>query len=86
VSGKANATVLHTIRVRQTPFGTFDAFVNHGIEHSAIKAVWLSLVLADSGISDYKYRDFMRRVNEVGDATETSTEKPADSLRKLLFR
>ena len=85
VSGKANATVPHTIRVRKTPFGPFDVFVDHCLEHPSIKAVWLSLVLADNGISNYKYRDLMRRVNEFGEATETSTEKPPYSLRKLLF-
>jgi len=83
---KVDATVPHTIRVRQTPIGRFDVFINHGLEHSSIRAFWLQLVLADNGITNYKYRDLMRRVSEFGEATETSTEKPPNSLRKLLFR
>ena len=76
----------HTIRIRQTPLETFDVFVNHSLEHSSIKTFWLRLVLADNGIGDYKCRNLMRRVNEFGEASETTDAKPPVSLRKILFR
>jgi len=48
--------------------------------------MWLGLVLADNGIGNYQRRELMRRVDEFGEATATSTEKPPYFLRKLLFR
>jgi len=61
-------------------------FINGNLEHASIKEMWLGLVLADNGISNFQRRELMRRVDEFGEATATSTEKPPYSLRKLCFR
>ena len=75
-----------TIRVRETPLERFDVFIDGNLEHASIKEMWLGLVLADNGIGNYQRRELMRRVDEFGEATATSTTKPPYSLRKLLFR
>ena len=77
--------MIHTIKVRQAPCERYDVFINGELEHSSIKARWLTLVLLDNGIDNYRYRDFVRRVNEFGEATETSGVKAPYFLRKLLF-